>query len=609
MKNVLLLLLVFLMFACSQETTKNSTKSDADYTATESTRSTSKEAKDLNPYRGDAVETAPASTRLDEVVVTKSSKSKKDKAGSHRYSPPPPPPLADMPTKSVEAVTATSAGVVSSDKAEAKRAKRAAIEREASRLESTITTRDGLTAEGKIAIEDFEPEPIDPNKAGILTAGEVNDFSKWDLWTDMSQEDLFEYAERWEMLPEHRYAVQVRTKDGSPMINKKVELQSSTGAVLWTGRTDNTGKTELWHKLVDKDQANASKIVAHYDGKTIALDAITAFKEGINIIEIPVECSKLTPKIDIAFVVDATGSMRDEIAYLKAELNDVIQKVKNNMPDSEVRLGSVFYRDHGDAYLTRKSELSNNISKTIEFIQKQGADGGGDFPEAVEDAMEVALNDLGWSDESTSRMLFLILDAPPHTSPETKARIKKVTQLAAEKGVRVIPITCSGIRKSTEYLMRTMALASNGTYTFLTDDSGVGGSHIEPSTDQYDVELLNDLIVRLITQFSEIKDCDEDFADDIQDIINDQNNNQNDNNIVWEYYPNPTKGKFTIKAEEEMQEVLIADMNGKLLIRRQSKAMSYDLDINQFSAGVYLIKCRFGKDNWEGGRIVLIHER
>jgi hypothetical protein len=73
----------------------------------------------------------------------------------------------------------------------------------------------------------------------------------------------------------------------------------------------------------------------------------------------------------------------------------------------------------------------------------------------------------------------------------------EVSKKAAEKGIRIVPIGCSGIDKPTEFLCRNIALATNGTYTFLTNHSGVGGTHIEPSTDGYKVESFREVLVRV----------------------------------------------------------------------------------------------------------------
>lgn len=578
-------------------TTKNSKKSTK--SATRSTTTASSRPRAESKARDTYKPAASGHVGSMDIVTTSSSR----KSREHKTSAPTPPP---PPTYSDEDVKKLGHKEGWSDAPDVSEA----IERESVVMDAivmdavAIKTDEPPTKRPKESrkAESSQPAP----KARTLTAGEVNDFSKWDLWTDLSQEDLYEHAERWNILPEKRYAVQVSTEEGTPLVNCEVELQTKSGFTLWTTRTDNTGKAELWHHLFDKKDGAATKIVIKHDNKSYPLKSVNTFKKGVNTIQIPVACKKAKQQVDIAFVVDATGSMKDEIAYLKVELNDVIQRVKNDMPDTEINLGSVFYRDTGDKYLTRKSDFSNDISKTVDFIKKQNADAGGDYPEAVDAGLEVALNELKWSDESTSRLMFLVLDAPPHTSKEVNDKMERLTKLAAQKGVRIIPVACSGIRKGTEYLMRALALATNGTYTFLTDHSGIGGSHIEPTTDEYKVELFNDLLVRIITQYSKIPDCDEQYAD----IINDINNGQQNHQIVWEYYPNPTKGKFTVQSDDDIQEVLIADLNGKLLLRRTAeRSTNYQLDIGEFSSGVYIIKCRFENDKWESGRLVLVHER
>ncbi|MFP3599961.1 VWA domain-containing protein, partial [Chryseobacterium sp. SIMBA_029] len=77
--------------------------------------------------------------------------------------------------------------------------------------------------------------------------------------------------------------------------------------------------------------------------------------------------------LDLAFVVDATGSMGDEISYLQSELLDVLRKVETNLKNTEVRYGSVFYRDKGDEYVTRKFDFSDKAESLIEFIKQQKA--------------------------------------------------------------------------------------------------------------------------------------------------------------------------------------------------------------------------------------------
>ena len=73
----------------------------------------------------------------------------------------------------------------------------------------------------------------------------------------------------------------------------------------------------------------------------------------------------------------------------------------------------------------------------------------------------------------------------------------------AQKGIKLIPVVASGIDKETEFLMRYTAIATNGTYVFITNHSGIGNDHLEPTVGEYEVELLNKLLVRLINSYLE----------------------------------------------------------------------------------------------------------
>jgi hypothetical protein len=452
-------------------------------------------------------------------------------------------------------------------------------------------------------------------KAGLLTAGEVNDFSKWKLWKDIAENDLAIYNKIWGIKPENRYSVLVVNNNKKPVINAKVQLLSSANIIKWEAYTDNTGKAELWNNIYMHDSIKDKnlKIKITYNETVKYIHKVSEFHNGLNKIKLDVAC-EVPNKIDIAFIVDATGSMGDEIEYLKTELNDVIQKAKAALPHNSFRLGSVFYRDFGDEYVTRVSDLDANIQHTIQFIKNQRAGGGGDEPEGVDTALSTALNYMNWDKQAITRIAFLVLDAPPHHDEKTLNRIKMLTQKAAAMGIRLVPLTASGIGKTTEYLMRCMALATNGTYVFLTDDSGIGGSHIKPTTDKYNVELLNDLLVRLIKQYSYSVGCDE-LKQPIDSSIKDtfvvqnpawknpidtaiidtlnQNPNQNEEPKFksWKIYPNPTEGPINIDIEGDLGELFLTDNSGKILQRIEvNNKQQIKLDIREYPQGIYYLK-------------------
>ena len=397
------------------------------------------------------------------------------------------------------------------------------------------------------------------------------------------------------------------------MPNAQVELLDNRGNVLWTAMSDNTGKAELWAQLYDVQQANASELRVNYQGKKIPVSTPKNFQAGINKVQVPVSCNQ-TNKLDIAFVVDATGSMGDEIAYLKAELDDVVKRMQDTLTGVDFRFGSVFYRDSGEEYLVREQAFSSKATDVLSFINKQQAGGGGDYPEAVDDALEAALS-MDWSAQADARLLFLLLDAPPHDDPTVKAKLEKSIRLAAAKGIRIIPVVCSGIDKSTEYLLRSVALATNGTYVFLTDHSGIGGRHLEPSTDTYEVELFNDLLLRLVVQFGRSEACSKPksvaitpYQQDTALVLVPQDTLPNGlPKVAWRYYPNPTMGQVWVQLVESIGEVYLADMNGKLLEKHKAEGRSVlPIDISQYPAGSYTIRYSPDGKKWWSGPVVLL---
>lgn len=450
--------------------------------------------------------------------------------------------------------------------------------------------------------------------AGTLTAGEVHDFSKWELWQDISEEDLAEWRDHWQVFPAERYTLQLTNEAGQSVVDAPVRLLAASGEVVWRGRTDNTGKAELWARFFagSLEQAGPFRLAADWEGRSFELGAARIFQQGINHRRIPVSCDR-PAAVDIAFVVDATGSMSDEIAYLKAELEDVIGRARDTLAQADLRLAAVFYRDKGDEYLTRHSDFSSDISRTVDFIGEQNANGGGDTPEAVDEALRVALSGLSWRPTAVARLLFLVLDAPPHHNPEVMQRLRELTQEAAARGIRIVPVVCSGMDKSGEYLMRALALATNGTYTFLTDDSGVGGSHLEPTTDAYDVEKLNALLARVIYHFAHTSTCEEEWpqailpaADTTLVTVDLGGEPDGAAGLQFRFYPNPTTGPLTVETDGPVGELFLTDFAGKVLERFRLDGPQLALDLGQYPAGAYHLRYLAGDDRWSGGRVVLV---
>lgn len=333
--------------------------------------------------------------------------------------------------------------------------------------------------------------------AGLLTSGEWSDNKNYSFWTDLltTRQEWSYLPTRWNLNTLNRVAVTV-TSGQAPAENITVKLLSGN-TVIWESVTDNSGTAYLFSDFDSNNQYLPTKVVAEYNG---VLLAEAEYSQGGEI-SLEVQSQSSVKGLDLMFMIDTTGSMGDELSYLQTELTNIVDRVvsKNNIP---VRISVNFYRDVEDDYVVRSFEFTDNISSAVRDLNNQYASGGGDYEEAVEEALADAVYNHSW-DNNNTKLMFLVLDAPPHYTSNNADALASTLAEASAEGIRIIPVASSGVDTETEFLCRTFAVATGGTYTFLTDHSGVGGSHLEPTIGYYQVEKLNDMIVRIIESYIE----------------------------------------------------------------------------------------------------------
>lgn len=342
--------------------------------------------------------------------------------------------------------------------------------------------------------EDYPDKPDIPPQSGLLTGGEWNDNAHWTDWNALydSREEWKRYKSDWDTVDDYRLTVTV-TSDGKPLEGAKVTWGGSVSAV-----TDNKGRAYLF------SDGQPSEVTAVCGDKTSTalVDWVPNEHDLSFSLALDGAVSPISQKLDLMIMCDTTGSMGDELEYLKVELEDIVKSIKSNNANIPTRVSVNFYRDTDDEYEVRQFPFSENIDEVAEAIREQSASGGGDFPEAVHTALDSAVNKHDWNEDSV-KIMFLVLDAPPHDDAQIIDSVNKYVAKAAEMGIRIVPVASSGIDKSTEYLLRAMAFTTGGTYTFLTDDSGVGGEHIEPTVGAYNVEKLKDMMIRIVNGYLE----------------------------------------------------------------------------------------------------------
>ena len=366
-------------------------------------------------------------------------------------------------------------------------------------------TEDGAVDVGSTDGSEGTPEEILSPRlpAGMITAGAFNDNDYYSLWKPLFEQGtdangkFYEFSANnsWGFSSYSRLKITVTAND-SPVIGATAVATAENGTALFTAVTDSNGVAYLF-----TDELNGNITVT--SGENTASVEFTADSRELTLsLDGAVERPDV---IEIMFVVDVTGSMGDELEFLKVELEDVIGRVVAANPGATVNLALLFYRDHGDQEVFKYFDFKNvstteNLAAQQAAINSQSALGGGDWPEAVDEALEMAV-EKQWLSSASTKIIFHVLDAPPHSAESNQTRFNAAVNKAAEKGIRYCPVICSGADVLTEYLVRQAAIYTGGTFIYVTDDSGIGNSHHDPNIPNVTVELLNSLMVRLVNGY------------------------------------------------------------------------------------------------------------
>lgn len=179
------------------------------------------------------------------------------------------------------------------------------------------------------------------------------------------------------------------------------------------------------------------------------------------------------PRIEVCFVLDTTGSMSGLIEGAKQKIWSIANEMISAKPAPELRLGLVAYRDKGDQYVLKTFDLTNDIDAVYANLKEFKADGGGDTPESVNEAMHEAVTKMSWSqDRSVLKIIFLVGDAPPHMDYAGAPKYPEICQAAMKKDLIINTVQCGGITETTP-IWREIAKLSEGNYVAIAQEGGM----------------------------------------------------------------------------------------------------------------------------------------
>jgi Mg-chelatase subunit ChlD/ElaB/YqjD/DUF883 family membrane-anchored ribosome-binding protein len=176
-------------------------------------------------------------------------------------------------------------------------------------------------------------------------------------------------------------------------------------------------------------------------------------------------------RIEVVFVLDTTSSMSGLIQAAKEKIWSIATTMASAQENPDIKMGLVAFRDRGDAYITRVFDLSDDLDSMYANLMDFRAQGGGDGPESVNQALYDAIHKISWSNDSNVyKVAFLVGDAPPHMDYHNDVKYPVTLDAAASRGIVVNAIQ-SGQHEYTRPAWQQIAALGHGEY-FQVEDSG-----------------------------------------------------------------------------------------------------------------------------------------
>jgi hypothetical protein len=372
-----------------------------------------------------------------------------------------------------------------------------------------LETEDGVSAPpsslapvaGAVGDERLESASLD-----LPSAGSVDDNELWDEYLRYRDEFFPKGIPVSDLPVDGRQLLTVVDVDGDPVLGAHVRILDGSGGEVARLRTYADGRAVfLGSTTVDPDTqsrpAYQAVVAAGATEATFDLDPAALTHTLALDADLPSPA-----EVDVLFLVDATGSMGDEIERLKASMISVSEQIAALPSAPSARFSMVVYRDRGEEYLTRTFDFTDDVQAFTAALSEVVADGGGDTPEALGSGLDDAVHGVSWREEGAVKLVFLLADAAPHLAGEPgyedEPDYATVLRDAAASGIKVFPIASSGLDDQGEFVFRQLAQVTLGRFVFLT--YGIDGASPGTSTphdvdpEDYDVLALDALVVQLV---------------------------------------------------------------------------------------------------------------
>lgn len=348
------------------------------------------------------------------------------------------------------------------------------------------------------------PVQIDSSLQNSLNAGEIDDNAEWDVYLEYRDNFLSGPANTFlidDVDVTNRQIIEVLDTSGNPILGAVVTVMNNDGRIAHQSCTYATGLTQFFPNLqvLVGDSNRFQVIVTKADARVEAELNLVA---GNNWLTVELDVEQSSPRLDLLFLFDSTGSMDDEIAQLRNNILYISQEISEMSDDVDVRYALVTYKD--GHYPTELWDFTYDVSE-FQFNLAQLYTAGGDG-ETLNDGLDRALHALQWRGDDTMKLIFLIGDEPPGIYENHPSYA--ISMLRANTyGIKIHPIASSGLDIQGEYIFRQIAQASMGHFIFLTyadGQSGIAGTERDDleagASGEYTVEHLHEIVLNLILE-------------------------------------------------------------------------------------------------------------
>lgn len=354
-----------------------------------------------------------------------------------------------------------------------------------------------LAPPASAALKPLASRPETPQASG-LKAGFADDNRQFNYFVEF----LRQYGPQVDHIPipvEERIVLRAQDAQGRPLASAQVTIFGNAGGPLARGLTYADGSFLFFPAEHGGQQRYRAVLKAHQTTREVRFE-----RDGRREILVPFDFPRPVLEsvpLDILFVLDATGSMSEEIQRLKSTI-EIINLNLSSLPSRpRVRYGLVLYRDRGDEYVTRTVPFTADLGLFQAALDRAEADGGGDTPEDLQAALRDALR-LSWNRDGI-RLAFIITDAPPHLDYGEEYTYVDAAHDARGAGIKLFSVGTGGLELDGELILRQLSQYTAARYIFLTygeqgeSEGGKPGSVSHHTGANWQTDKLEAIIIRI----------------------------------------------------------------------------------------------------------------